>query len=140
MSDEERPIIDQDNPEWTEEDFASARPATLVHPPQIAALLVRKAGRPKGSVKSDAKQAVSLRLDREVFEDFRRDKPGWQSRINLVLRARAQMERLIEDNLAVIEAVEDGKLILRSGQSVDELKHRNQEMRALLSQGKVSIL
>lgn len=32
-----------DNPEWTEEDFAKARPASEVHGPEIAAAMVRKA-------------------------------------------------------------------------------------------------
>lgn len=30
-----------DNPEWTEEDFARARPASEVHGPEILTLLVR---------------------------------------------------------------------------------------------------
>ena len=31
-----------ENPEWTEEDFAKARPASEVLPPEVAALLVRR--------------------------------------------------------------------------------------------------
>lgn len=33
------------------------------------------------------KKQVTLRLDQEVIDHFRRDGPGWQSRINAVLRA-----------------------------------------------------
>ena len=35
-----------DNPEWTDQDFARARPASEFHPPEVLALLVRPAGRP----------------------------------------------------------------------------------------------
>ena len=34
-------LTDPDNPEWTEEDFANARPITELHPPHIVAQLVR---------------------------------------------------------------------------------------------------
>jgi uncharacterized protein (DUF4415 family) len=49
-------------------------------------LLVRKPGRPFGTFKPSAKRAVSLRLDPEVIDHFRAGGPGWQSRINAVLR------------------------------------------------------
>ncbi|MFM9976721.1 MAG: hypothetical protein ACKVOP_01570 [Sphingomonadaceae bacterium] len=35
-----------DNPEWTEEDFAKARPMSEVLPPEIVRQLVRQPGRP----------------------------------------------------------------------------------------------
>ena len=75
-----------DNPEWTDEEIARARPASEVLPPAIAALLVRQpGGRPRGS----DKQQVSLRLDRDVIERFRAGGPGWQTRINEALRRAA---------------------------------------------------
>lgn len=46
---------------------------------------VLRRGRPPGS----AKQAVSLRLDKEILERFRADGPGWQSRMNEALRKAA---------------------------------------------------
>lgn len=46
MSDERPVVFDDDNPEWTEEDFARARPATEMHSKAILDLLVRKPGRP----------------------------------------------------------------------------------------------
>lgn len=73
-------LFDDDNPEWTEEDFARARPASEL-PPRLAAAF-RKGGRPPGS----AKQPVSLRLDKDVLEKFRATGPGWQSRINEALK------------------------------------------------------
>lgn len=74
-----------DNPEWTEADFASARPAADVLPADFVAAY-RGRGRPKGSVKADAKQQITLRLDRDVIERFRATGPGWQARINDVLK------------------------------------------------------
>ena len=36
-----------------------------------------------------AKEQVTLRIDREVLDFFQQDGPGWQHRINLVLRKAA---------------------------------------------------
>ena len=36
-----------------------------------------------------AREAVSLRLDREVLDFFQEEGPGWQERINLALRRAA---------------------------------------------------
>ena len=71
-----------DNPEWTEADFARARPASEVHPPHVVAALIRGKGRPKGS----NKESISLRVDRDVLERYRAAGPGWQSRMNDDLR------------------------------------------------------
>jgi uncharacterized protein (DUF4415 family) len=79
-------VFDDDNPEWTEEDFANARPADEVLPPEFMAAFRRSRGRPKGTTKPDAKQQITLRLDRDVIEKFRAKGPGWQSRINEALR------------------------------------------------------
>jgi uncharacterized protein (DUF4415 family) len=43
---------------------------------------VIRRGRPPGS----SKRLVSLRIDKIVLDRFRADGPGWQSRINEVLR------------------------------------------------------
>ena len=75
-----------DNPEWTEADFAKARPAGEVLLPHAAAALVkRKPGRPAGSTSSNKTQ-VSLRVDNDVIEYFREGGAGWQSRMNDALR------------------------------------------------------
>jgi uncharacterized protein (DUF4415 family) len=79
--------LDDDNPEWTAADFARASQGDAVPEAIRAAFpVVRKAGRPVGSSKADAKQQVTLRLDRDVLERFRATGPGWQSRINDALR------------------------------------------------------
>mgnify|MGYP001605734235 CR=1 FL=1 len=73
---------DEENPEWTDADFARAKP--LDHFPELARL-VRGRGE-RGPQKSPTKQQVTLRLDRDVVERFRATGEGWQSRINAALR------------------------------------------------------
>jgi uncharacterized protein (DUF4415 family) len=51
--------------------------------------LIRR-GRPP---KADRKQLVSLRLSPEVLEHFRAAGPGWQTRIDNILRAVVSTER-----------------------------------------------
>jgi len=80
--------LDVDNPEWTPEDMAKARPAADVLPGLIGAkaaaeLLRRGKGRP---LKEDRKVNQTIRLDPDVLEAFRNEGKGWQSLINQVLR------------------------------------------------------
>ncbi len=49
----------------------------------------RARGRPASE---SPKQAVSLRLDADVIEHFKKKGPGWQSRINAALRAHAKLK------------------------------------------------
>ena len=72
---------DPDNPEWTEEDFARARPASEVVP-ELVAYSVRRRG---ASVKPPKVQ-VTMRLDRDVVDGLRATGPGWQVRANQALR------------------------------------------------------
>jgi len=67
-------------PEWTEEDFARARPASEVLPHIVAAYRRRR-----GKQKEPTKVPVSIRLNPEVVEYFQAQGTGWQSRINEVL-------------------------------------------------------
>jgi uncharacterized protein (DUF4415 family) len=86
LSDEEEEVIqrgialDPENPEWTEEDFRNARPFAEVFP-ELAESIRR--GRP---ALDNPKKQVTLRLDDEVVSRFRATGPGWQSRINTILR------------------------------------------------------
>ncbi len=70
--------FDDDNPEWTEEMFARARPPEEL-PPDVLAAFPRTRGRP---VKARPKIRVAVRLDPDVVEHFRATGPGWQTRIN----------------------------------------------------------
>lgn len=79
----DRPVIfDEENPEWTAEDFAKSRPISDF--PELAAAFANaKGGRPRGS----NKEQVALRIDKDVLARFRATGPGWQTRINAILRA-----------------------------------------------------
>ena len=44
---------------------------------------------PKRPTVPNAKELVSLRIDRDVLDHFQEDGPGWQARINQALRKAA---------------------------------------------------
>ena len=73
---------DPDTWEWTEEDFKHARPASEVFPDLVAEALKRR----RGAQKHPTKVLVSLRRERDVVERLRASGPGWQSRVNDMLR------------------------------------------------------
>jgi len=66
--------------------------AAVHTPEQIAA---RKPGRPTGSVKADAKVATNIRFDPDVLEALKASGPGWQTRVNNLLRADIAAGRLV---------------------------------------------
>ena len=83
MSD--KPVVfDDDNPEWTEIDFARAKPASEL-PPHILAAFPKTRGVQKAAVK----EQVSIRFDRDLLAHFRAGGPGWQGRVNAALRKAA---------------------------------------------------
>jgi uncharacterized protein (DUF4415 family) len=83
---------DQDNPAWSEEDFAQAKPAFDVLPAALAAALPRRRGQ-RGPQREPAKQLVSLRIDRDVVARFRATGDGWQTRVNEALKRAARTLR-----------------------------------------------
>ncbi len=78
---------DEDNPEWTREDFRTARPAIeaigQIFGAQAAEAIRRRGGRP---AKPDRKVNQTLRLDPDVLDAYREQGPGWHVQINEVLR------------------------------------------------------
>ena len=73
-----------DGPEWTDEMFDRAaiyKGGKLIRP---ATGTLTKPGRPK---LANPKRQVTLRLDGDLLERLRETGPGWQSRINEILRA-----------------------------------------------------
>ena len=80
--DEDDIVFDEDNPEWTKEDFERARPAHEVLPPEV----LRAFPKLRGPQKTPTKVAVSLRLSREVVDHFKDGGPGWQTRIDDALK------------------------------------------------------
>jgi len=76
------PVFDDDNPEWTEADFAKARPPEEVLPPELLAQFKKT----RGVQKTPTKIAVSIRLSPEVISYFKAKGRGWQSLIDEALR------------------------------------------------------
>lgn len=74
---------DPENPEWTEEDFARARPGHEL-PSEILRAFPRT---PRGPQRAPTKQLVSIRLSAEVLAAFRATGRGWQGRIDAALKA-----------------------------------------------------
>ena len=62
-----------DNPVWTKEDFAKARPFDEVFP---------GLRRGRGPNKNPTKELVSIRLSRDVLDHFKLGGKGWQTRID----------------------------------------------------------
>jgi uncharacterized protein (DUF4415 family) len=73
-------LADPDARPLDEERLARMRPASAA---DVADIKRRLRGRPR---LQDPKRLVSLRLDPDVVARFRATGPGWQSRINEVLR------------------------------------------------------
>ena len=81
-------LIDADNPQWSEADFARARPAAEVLPELFGAeqaaqmLKPKKRGRPAGATKV----STTVRFNAEVLASFKASGPGWQTRMNAALQ------------------------------------------------------
>jgi len=75
-------LTDDDNPEWTEEMIADARPANEVFA-ELGITPPKPIGRPKGS---GTKVPVTIRLDKDIVERFKATGKGWQSRMNEALK------------------------------------------------------
>ena len=70
-----------DNPEWTDEELASAKPLEAVLPQLAAALREDRAAR--------AKETVTLELDRAIVDRFRSGGADWRARMTETLRKAA---------------------------------------------------
>ena len=72
-----------DNPDWTEADFARAKgPETL----SAAELAAFPRTRVRSVQKSPTKRPISLRVDADILDSYRAAGPGWQGRMNDALR------------------------------------------------------
>ena len=72
--------------ELTKDDLKKFRPPGEALPPHLAGLLPRRKPGQRGPQKKPTKDQITLRLDHDVLEHFKATGPGWQSRINSVLR------------------------------------------------------
>ena len=79
---------DPDNPEWSEHDFSRSRPAQEALPEIIGKnnaeyLLNKSPGRPP---KENPKRRITIRLDADLVDWIKEQGPGYQTRINTILR------------------------------------------------------
>jgi uncharacterized protein (DUF4415 family) len=75
------PIPDADNPEWTADEFARAKPFREVFPEQYTAW--KKIGRPPVD---KPKVHIGFRLAQDVVEGIRSTGRGYNARVEKVLR------------------------------------------------------
>ena len=68
---------DPDTWELTEEDFKAMRPASEVHPE-----FVKSWREERGAREAAPKERVTINIDCDVIEHFRKDGPGWETRLN----------------------------------------------------------
>ncbi len=67
-----------DSPELTDEELAQAKPFAEALPELAEAI------RRRGPAKT--KEAISIRLDADIVQKLRASGPGWQGRVNEILR------------------------------------------------------
>ena len=77
---------DVENPEWTSDEMARAKPLMDLLPKETAEAFRRYRGQ-RGPQKSPTKELISLRVDRDVVAAYRATGAGWQTRASEVLRA-----------------------------------------------------
>ena len=75
-------LIDDENPEWTAEDFARAVPFSGL-PKSLQTTL---ASRTRGAQKAPLKERITIRLSPEVVAQFRATGDGWQTRLDAALK------------------------------------------------------
>lgn len=74
-------MIDDENPEWTEQMFKEAVPFSAL-PEGLQKKLIRAA---RGPQKAPTKEMITLRLSKSVLTHFRETGKGWQTRIDEAL-------------------------------------------------------
>jgi uncharacterized protein (DUF4415 family) len=80
-------LIDSENPELTNDDFAKMRPASEVLPEIFSAEIVKELLIPRGRPRLEkTKEHINIRLSPDVLEHFKSAGSGWQSRIDAALR------------------------------------------------------
>jgi uncharacterized protein (DUF4415 family) len=80
-------MIDDENPEWTAEDFARARPASEVLPGIFGEAVAREMLKPRGRPRAEfTKERITIRLSPDVVGAFRASGSGWQTRVDGALR------------------------------------------------------
>ena len=74
-------LIDDENPEWTADDFARA-----VTFDKLSPTLRTKLAKGRGPQEAPTKERITIRLSHEVVEQFRATGQGWQTRMDAALK------------------------------------------------------
>ena len=73
---------DRDNPLWSDETFARAKPASQVLPELFGSKAAKAMLKPRGRPKSaETRTLISLRLPPETLARWKATGPGWQTRM-----------------------------------------------------------
>lgn len=72
-------LIDDENPEWSEQDFQQAKPAKEILPKLFNAELTQKMLQPKS-------KAISITYSQDVIDKFKASGKGWQERMDIALK------------------------------------------------------
>ncbi len=83
-------MTDEENPEWTEADFAEAKPFGEVFPDQLASWK-RGRGRPRLEA---PKATMSFRFAADVVKRVRETGPGYNARVEKVLRKALEQGKI----------------------------------------------
>ena len=78
---------DPDAPEATDEQISEAKPFTEAFPALADKMRKNVGGRPRSA------NPISIRLDQEVVTKLKATGPGWQSRVNEMLRREVLTDR-----------------------------------------------
>lgn len=83
---------DEENPEWTAKDFRTAiRYQNL--PPKLMRI-IETDRKQRGAQVAPKKAAISIRLSADVLEALRATGPGWQSRVDAMLRTKLKLDAM----------------------------------------------
>ena len=103
-------VPDDENPEWTPEDFRNSKPGSDVFSPEFLAA-ARAERRYRGKQKAPTKRMVSLRVAPEILEAYRSKGKGWQVLMHDTLAAHAPRQSR-------------GKVVRRGGRSTAKTSSR----------------
>ena len=79
-------LIDDDAPEFTDEQLAGMRPAREVLPPDFYAMVTKRKAGQRGPGKKPPKVVMTVRVDADTLAALKASGAGWQRRVNDVLR------------------------------------------------------